>query len=787
MAVKKTKTPAEETNLMIVESPAKARTLEKFLDQSFTVKSSMGHIRDLPENDFGVDVRKNYQPTYVITEGKEKIVQELKKLVRKATTVWLATDEDREGEAISWHLSDVLQLEPKKTRRIVFHEITKPAVLEAIKHPRAIDMNLVNAQQARRIIDRLVGYELSPILWRKIPGHKSLSAGRVQSVAVRLIVEREREIMAFVPESFFRLHAVFTAPEASGKAITFRAEMPDVFRDEQQALELLEQCRGAHYIVEDIQVKPARKTPSAPFTTSTLQQEASRKLGFSVARTMMVAQQLYESGKITYMRTDSTSLSELAISAIKEEIIRQFGEAYAQPRQYHSKIINAQEAHEAIRPTYIEHRSVEGNADEQKLYQLIWKRTIASQMSEAQLERTTATISISTVAEHHLVAVGEVLLFDGFLKVYRESSDEEAGEEEEVMLPPLKVGQELSLHELVATERFTRPAPRYTEASLVKKLEELGIGRPSTYAPTISTILKRGYVEKRSREGTPRSYSVYTLSQDVVRKETKTELIGAERNRLVPTNSGYLTVDFLMEHFREVMDYGFTAQIEKELDEVALGEKKWVKLVDEFYKPFHREVEKTLQHAARKTGERQLGIDPVSGRPVLVRMGRYGPMVQIGHSDDPEKPRYARLRAGQALETITLEEALALFQLPRTLGTFQNHEVIINEGRFGPYVLHNQRFYALRKEQDPLTLTLEEAIALIEEKNNNIIKEFSEQGIVVLNGRYGPYIRQGNVNARVPKERSPHELTLEECIHLLQRARESPRRSSKKSKQTSKE
>ncbi|MCS6917432.1 MAG: type I DNA topoisomerase [Chitinophagales bacterium] len=777
---KSSKKTSEGINLMIVESPAKARTLEKFLDPSFLVKSSMGHIRDLPENDFGVDVKKNYQPTYVISEGKEKIVKELQKLVKKASAVWLATDEDREGEAISWHLAESLNLDADQTHRIVFHEITKPAVLEAIRHPRRIDMDLVNAQQARRIIDRMVGYELSPILWRKIPGQKSLSAGRVQSVAVRLIVEREREIMAFSPESFFRIHALFSAPDSDGRLITFRADLQDPLRTMQQAKEFLEQCRGARFLVEDVQVKPARKSPSAPFTTSTLQQEASRKLGFSVSRTMMVAQQLYESGKITYMRTDSTTLSELAVKAISEEIVRSYGEAYSRPRQYQSKIINAQEAHEAIRPTFIEHRTIEGSAEEQKLYQLIWKRTVASQMSDAQLERTTALISISTVADRRLIATGEVLLFDGFLKVYRESSDEETAEDGDVLLPPLAIGQQLSLNELVATERFTRPSPRYSEAALVKKLEELGIGRPSTYAPTISTILRRGYVEKRTREGTPREYTVLTMRNEQLTAEKRTEMVGAEKNRLVPTNSGFLTVDFLMEHFHQVMDYGFTAQIEKELDEIALGEKKWKKVVDEFYKPFHKEVDKTLQHAARKTGERVLGTDPASGRQVLVRMGRYGPMVQIGTAEDEDKPRFARLRSGQALETITLEEALALFRLPRSLGSYQGHEVLVGEGRYGPYVLHNKRFHSLKKDQDPMTIGLEEAIALIEEKSNNVIKEFPEEGILVLNGRYGPYIKKGAVNARIPKNRAPQELTLAECEQLLQQAKDAPPRRSRR-------
>lgn len=761
---------------MIVESPAKAKTLEKFLDNNYLVKSSYGHIRDLPTGDFGVNVKKGYQPDYVISKDKEQVVKELKKLAKGAEEVWLATDEDREGEAISWHLCHALGLDVAKTKRIVFHEITKPAILEAVKNPRRIDINLVNAQQARRVVDRLVGYELSPILWRKMSGQK-LSAGRVQSVAVRLIVEREREINAFTSVSSFKIVALFKAKDKFGNGVTFKAELPKNKTNEQDASKFLHDCIGADYVVKEVQVKPGKKSPSAPFTTSTLQQEASRKLGFSVARTMLIAQRLYESGKITYMRTDSTTLSEIALQSINEEIVKNYGKEYAEPHQYQNKIANAQEAHEAIRPTYIEHKEIDGENDEQRLYGLIWKRTIASQMSDAQLEKTTAKISISTIKEEELVATGEVLLFDGFLKVYMESSDEEGAEEAtEGMLPPLKAGQSLDLEQMTATERFTRPPARYTEASLVKKLEELGIGRPSTYAPTISTVQKRGYVEKKDRDGVRREYRVLRLKGKEVSSVKESENTGYEKSKLFPTDVGMLVNDFLLQYFKEVMDYGFTAEIEKEFDEVSTGDKKWQEVIDEFYKPFHKDVEHTMEKAEYVTGERELGTDPKSGKKVIARMGRYGPMVQIGSAEGEEKPRYAKIRGNFTIETITLDDALTLFALPRTVGQHEGTDVVIGEGRFGPYVLHNKKFYSLRKDQDPMTVTLDEALAVMSEKQSSIIKEFKESGVTVLNGRWGPYVKSGKLNAKIPKDMEPAKLTLEECMELLEKAKEAPRR-----------
>jgi DNA topoisomerase-1 len=763
-------------NLMIVESPAKAKTLEKFLDKNYIVKSSYGHIRDLPTGEFGVDVKKGYQPTYIISPEKEQVVKELKKFAKDAEEVWLATDEDREGEAISWHLCHALGLDIDKTKRIVFHEITKPAILEAVKNPRKIDVNLVNAQQARRVVDRLVGYELSPILWRKMSGQK-LSAGRVQSVAVRLIVEREREINGFTPVSSFKIVAVFKAKDKFGNDVSFKAELPKNKNTERDAETFLTACIGSDYTVSDIQVKPGKKSPSAPFTTSTLQQEASRKLGFSVARTMLIAQKLYEAGKITYMRTDSTTLSEIAMSSIQDEIVKNYGKEYAEPHQYASKIANAQEAHEAIRPTYIENKEIDGENDEQRLYNLIWKRTIASQMSDARLEKTTAKIGISKIKDEELVANGEVLLFDGFLKVYMESSDEDAADDAtDGMLPPLKVGESLELQQMTATERFTRPAARYTEASLVKKLEELGIGRPSTYAPTISTIQKRGYVEKKDRDGVRRDYRVLTLKKNKVETVRESENTGYEKSKLFPTDIGFLVNDFLMQYFKEVMDYRFTAEIEKEFDEISTGEKKWEEVIDEFYTPFHKDVEHTMEKAEYVTGERELGTDPRTGKKVIARMGRYGPMVQIGSPDEEDKPRYAKIRGNATIETITLEEALSMFALPRTVGQHEGTDVVIGEGRFGPYVLHNKKFYSLRKDQDPMTITLDEALALVSEKQSSVIKEFKESGVTVLNGRWGPYVKSGKLNAKIPKDTDPAKLTLEECMELLEKAKEAPRR-----------
>lgn len=769
---------------MIVESPAKAKTLEKFLDDDFIVKSSYGHIRDLPKSDKAINVANRYEPTYEVSAEKKDVVKELKRLVKGAGDVWLATDEDREGEAISWHLCQALGLDVKETKRIVFHEITKQAILEAVKSPRSIDLNMVNAQQARRILDRLVGFELSPILWRKISNSKSLSAGRVQSVAVRLIVEREREINSFATESSYKIIALFKAKDKYGNAVTFKAELPKNKSKENDAMAFLTACIGAEYTVRDVQVKPAKKSPSAPFTTSTLQQEASRKLGYSVAKTMLVAQRLYESGKITYMRTDSTNLSETALSSIQEEIVKSYGKQYAQQRKYATKTANAQEAHEAIRPSYIENKDIEGENDEQRLYSLIWKRTIASQMSDAQLEKTIAKITISTVKEEELSASGEVLMFDGFLKVYMESDDDDTQTdplpsvaEESTTLPPLKPGQVLDFVEMNATERFTRAAARYTEASLVKKLEELGIGRPSTYAPTISTIQKRGYVEKKDKEGMRREYRILKLKNDTVTRVVDTETYGTEKSKMFPTDIGMMVNDFLMQHFQTVMDYGFTAEIEREFDDISNGMKKWDEMIDDFYKPFHKNVENTLENADRVTGERELGTDPQSGRKVIARMGRYGPMVQIGGTDEEEKPRYAKLRNGMNLETISFEEAMELFKLPRVAGQYENMDVTVSEGRFGPYVLHDKKFYSLRKDQDPMTITLEESIELIKAKASSVIKEFKENGITILEGKWGPYVKSGKLNAKIPPGKEPKDLTLDDCMELLEKAKDAPKKS----------
>jgi DNA topoisomerase-1 len=754
-------------NLLIVESPAKAKTIEKILGKDFEVKSCYGHIRDLKKEDMGIDIENQYQPSYIIPPDKEKVVKELKSLAKKAEEVWLATDEDREGEAISWHLCEVLKLDPAKTKRIVFHEITKPAILSAVQNPRTVNMNLVNAQQARRVLDRIVGFELSPVLWRKMSAKNNLSAGRVQSVAVRIIAEREREINAFTPTSSYKIEAHFSEEGSTSKKSVFKAEgkkQPDA----KSAEEFLKSCINAEYTVKDIQVKPSRKSSAAPFTTSTLQQEASRKLGYSVSRTMLLAQKLYESGKITYMRTDSVNLSETAMEAIKNTIISQFGEKYYQGKQYKSKSQSAQEAHEAIRPTYMEN-STDDDPETRKLYELIWKRTMASQMADAELEKTTAKIEISTNKEE-LVAQGEVLKFDGFLKIYMEDKDDDEVEDESTsgMLPPLKVGQKLNLVEMLAVERFTRPAPRYTEASLVKKLEELGIGRPSTYAPTISTILKRGYVEKRDKEGTPREYTVFKLKNDKILAEKEVENTGAEKGKLFPTDLGLVVTDFLKEHFEDIMDYNFTARIEQEFDEVAEGKLQWNKMIDDFYNPFKKDVEETIEHAERISGERELGIDPASGKKVIARMGRYGPMVQIGSANDEEKPQFAKLKNTQSIETISLEEALELFKLPRTLGEFEDKQVTVNIGRFGPYIQHDGKFYSLGKNYDPYEVTLEEAIPIIvekrEAKEKKTIKVFEKEKIQVLNGPYGPYLKQGLRNYKLPKElqEKAADITLED-------------------------
>lgn len=767
-------------NLLIVESPAKAKTIEKILGEDFKVISCYGHIRDLEKEGMGIDINNNYQPRYKVPEDKEKVVKELKSLARKSEEVWLATDEDREGEAISWHLCEVLGLEPASTKRIVFHEITKPAIQKAVQSPRKLDMNLVNAQQARRILDRIVGFELSPVLWRKMSMRNNLSAGRVQSVAVRLIAEREREINAFSAVSTFKIEARFSAKDLSKKEVTFSAEGKK-YEADKDAEKFLNSCIGAKYTVRDIQVKPAKKSPAAPFTTSTLQQEASRKLGYSVSRTMLLAQKLYESGKITYMRTDSVNLSETAMDDIKNQVSSQYGKKYFQPRKYKNKNESAQEAHEAIRPTYMENTTVD-DADCRRLYELIWKRTMASQMADAELEKTIAKIDISTNKEE-LTASGEVLKFDGFLKVYREDRDEEDGQEEEGqegMLPPLTIGQQLPLKEMTATERFSRPLPRYTEASLVKKLEELGIGRPSTYAPTISTILKRGYVEKRDKEGVQREYRVFRLKSDKLSKLAETETTGAEKNKLFPSDLGLVVTDFLKQYFDDIMDYGFTARIEGEFDEVATGRMKWNSMIDEFYTPFKKDVENTMETAERIKGERELGVDPESGKKVVARMGRYGPMVQIGDVSDEEKPRFAKLKTGQSIETISYDEAMELFRLPRNLGQFEGQDVVINIGRFGPYIAHDGKFYSLSKEFDPYEISLEEAVPVVVEKRKakaeRTIKVFEKEKIQVLRGPYGPYLKQGLRNYKLSKEDQERaaELTVEEAKKIIEELKANP-------------
>jgi DNA topoisomerase-1 len=740
-------------NLLIVESPAKAKTIEKILGSEFQVKSCYGHIRDLEKAGMGIDIEKNFKPRYIVPEDKEKVVKELKTLADKAKEVWLATDEDREGEAISWHLCEVLGLDPKTTKRIVFHEITKPAIKEAVENPRKLDMNLVNAQQARRILDRIVGFELSPVLWRKISMRNNLSAGRVQSVAVRLIAEREREINAFVPQSSFKVDAWFTSKDNSDKLITFKAEGGKNLSAE-DAESFLQSCANAEYTVKDIQVKPGKRSPAPPFTTSTLQQEASRKLGYGVSRTMLIAQKLYENGHITYMRTDSVNLSNTALGDITNTVKSMYGEKYHQFRKYKNKNESAQEAHEAIRPTYMNNSTVE-DPDWKRLYELIWKRTMASQMSDAELEKTIAKISIST-NEQDLTATGEVLKFDGFLKVYREDKDDDDVAEDETqegMLPPLATGQSLPLREMKATERFGRPLPRYTEASLVKKLEELGIGRPSTYAPTISTILKRGYVEKRDKEGVIREYRVVVLKDNKVRTETEQETTGAEKSKLFPTDLGLVVTDFLKQYFDDIMDYSFTARIEEEFDEVAEGKMKWNKMIDDFYSPFKKDVEKTIETAERAKGERELGIDPVSGKRIVARMGRYGPMLQIGEANEEDKPYFAALKAGQSIETITLEEALDLFKLPLTLGEYEGEEVYVNRGPFGPYVKFGEQFISIPKGEDPLEIDMERAIELIKEKQlaDAPIAQYEGKPVTKGKGRFGPYLKWEGMFINVPK------------------------------------
>ncbi|MBP6456227.1 MAG: type I DNA topoisomerase [Chitinophagaceae bacterium] len=760
-------------NLLIVESPAKAKTIEKILGKDFQVESCFGHIRDLEKGNMGIDIENGFKPQYKISDDKEKVVKSLMKLAKSSEEIWLATDEDREGEAISWHLCEVLGLEPKTTKRIVFHEITKPAIQKAVSNPRTVNLDLVNAQQARRILDRIVGFEISPILWRKINAKNNLSAGRVQSVAVRILVEREREITAFKSESQFKIEAFFKALDIQQRPLIFKAETSSKKDNEKHAQDFLELCKGATYKVEDIQVKPAKKTPSSPFTTSTLQQEASRKLGYSVSKTMTLAQRLYESGDITYMRTDSVNLSETAHEGIKEEVQKSFGANYYNHRVFKNKNSGAQEAHEAIRPTAFDKREVE-NSDAQRLYELIWKRTLASQMSDAELEKTTARIGISTT-EEKLLAKGEVLKFDGFLKLYIESTDDEENDEDkdDAMLPPLTVNQNLDLDKMKATERFSRPPSRYTEASLVKKLEELGIGRPSTYAPTISTIQNRLYVEKREKDGVERKYTILSLKQNEIEKKIDTELTGAERNKLFPTDLGMVVNDFLKQHFTQVLDYQFTAKIEQEFDEVAQGKLEWNKMLADFYTPFHKNIETTLETAERVSGERILGKDPKSGHTILVRMGRYGPMAQIGTPEEVEKPAYAKLRVGQSIETISMGEVAELFLLPRTLGELNGKEIKVNIGRFGPYALHDNVFYSLTKEMDPYTVTESEIIDYVEfkqeEKRKSILAVYEEDDIKVIVGRWGPYIKQGTENYKIPKDKHEHaaDISLDELKEMI--------------------
>ncbi len=761
-------------NLVIVESPAKAKTIEGYLGKDFIVRSSFGHIRDLPRGGLAIDVENGFLPNYEVSSDKKKLISELRKLAKSAEIVWLATDEDREGEAISWHLAEELKLKPEDTRRIVFSEITKSAITKAIENPRTVDLNLVNAQQARRVLDRLVGFEISPVLWKKVK--PSLSAGRVQSVAVRILVEREREISAFESVSSYRVVALFEANK-----LEFRAELPQRFSEESEALAFVQSCVQQRYTVARLETKPSKKSPAPPFTTSTLQQEASRKLGFSVSQTMVVAQRLYESGRITYMRTDSTNLSDFAVAAASDAISQNYGKEYVQTRRFTSKTKGAQEAHEAIRPTDMLVANVEGDRNEQRLYDLIRKRTLASQMADAQLERTTAAISISG-NKAELQAKGEVIKFDGFLKVYLEGTDDEDEENTKGMLPPMSVGDELKLNSLTATERFSQHPPRYTEASLVRKLEELGIGRPSTYAPTISTIQKRGYVVKEDREGTQRNYRVITLINDQVSAETATETTGAERAKLFPTDIGMVVNDFLIENFPDILDYNFTATVEEEFDHIASGQVEWNEMIKRFYGGFHETVKNVLETSERATGERSLGTHPETGKPIIARIGRFGPMVQIGDSEDENK-EFASLLADQSITTITLEEALDLFKLPRKLGVFEEESVSAAIGRFGPYIRHGKSFVSIKEKEgdDPYTITLDRAIELIRAKREadakSLILQWDEEpDIKVLNGRFGPYIKAGKKNVKIPKDKEASALTLEEVRELVANAPEKPTR-----------
>ncbi len=760
-------------NLLIVESPAKAKTIEKYLGKDFTVKSSYGHVRDLAKSKMGVDVDNGYQPKYVVSDDKKKVVKDLQDWVKKAEEVWLATDEDREGEAISWHLCQVLGLDEQSTKRIVFREITQAALQKAIQSPRSVDIDLVNAQQARRVLDRLVGFELSGLLWRKVKG--KLSAGRVQSVAVKLIVERERQIQQFETKPFFRVVAVFSVKNVTGNMVDVKAELNHRFNTESEAETFLEDCKQAVYKITRVQVKPTKRKPSAPFTTSTLQQEASRKLGFSVKRTMMAAQKLYEAGHISYMRTDSVSLSQQAMGQIGDAIVGEYGERYHEARVYKSKGKNAQEAHEAIRPTQFKLKQAGIDTDQTRVYELIWKRTVASQMAQAELERTTVDISISSVSDLKLVAKGEVLKFDGFLKLYLESTDEEDEMEEAGMLPPMQENQELGLKEIVSTERFTRPPARFTEASLVKKMEELGIGRPSTYAPTISKIteINRGYILKDPREGKERAYGVMTLNQaGELKKETRTEITGAEKNKLFPSDLGMLVCDFLDEHFTKIMDYQFTANIEAKFDKIASGDEDWEKMIDGFYSKFHETVERTLEEAERVTGERILGKDPESGRTILVRMSKFGPVAQIGIAEElaeDEKPRYANLKPTQSLATINIEDSLDLFQFPKDLGEYESKMVTIGSGRYGPYVKYDEKFISIPKGEDPLQLSYERAVELVEEKKKADAPIGTHEGLPFTKGkgRFGPFLKWNGLYVNIPRRFDPETITVEESIELI--------------------
>lgn len=770
-------------NLVIVESPAKAKTIEGFLGKEYTVKSSYGHVRDLNKNTLSVDIENDFEPEYEISDDKRALVAELKKLSKAADTVWLASDEDREGESISWHLYEALDLKKKDTKRIVFHEITKTAILNAIENPRDIDMGLVAAQQARRVLDRLVGYELSPLLWKKVK--PSLSAGRVQSVAVRLIVEREEEIKNFEQTSAYRITAQFTF-EKEGQEYNLLAELPHRFDTEEETRKFIESCVNAAYKVESIEKKPATRQPAPPFTTSTLQQEAARKLGFSVANTMRVAQQLYESGKITYMRTDSVNLSSLALGMAKKEIAANYGAEYVKTRQYHTKTKGAQEAHEAIRPTYLDQHTIKGTADERKLYELIWKRTIASQMADAQMERTNVNIGIST-NDKQFVATGEVILFDGFLKVYMESYDDDRAEDTSAILPPIEKGTMLDMEKMEAQQRYTRHPLRYTEASLVKKMEELGIGRPSTYAPTISTIQKREYVTKGDVKGEPQSFKIITLKNGKITEKMGKENYGAEKGKLLPTDIGVLVNKFLTQYFESIIDYNFTANVEKEFDKIAEGKRKWNAMIKDFYKGFHKQIVSTTETSGKFSGEKMLGIDPASGKKVYVKVGRFGPVAQIGDTESEEKPRFAGLKKDMSIESVTLEEVLKLFDFPRILGEYEGKEITVAVGRFGPYVKHDNKFYSLAKTDDPAMVDCDRAIEIINEKRqkdlDNIILTFDQDpDLRVLNGRFGPYISYKKGNYKIPKGTEPSTLTYEQCMAIVEDPKNAPKKKTVKKK-----